>query len=327
MSACAVSPTVASHEARHAAAARLLGLDVEEVRADNPSPDPAGHVTFSNGKRLVQRPREHAVMILVGRWGDPDWPPEMPSKAAATKDERQVAEHVESLGLGRPGYELLVADAEHLVGAAAFQQLAGHLEILLAGGCVLDQKKVRHIHEFVSGGTQLAHKTVDATSRTTTDLGEFSALAATWSVDREGDQIVRGAFRDTITRWRGSGKKVPLHWNHSAHAKDIIGSVDPSSMNELPEGLFVRGKLDLNNEVARDVWPRMKDNAVSLSFGYLVTDKARRPDGIRELREIDLFEVSIVPAPANADTRILSVKAERPKEEPSPDDEAEPRRT
>jgi hypothetical protein len=48
---------------------------------------------------------------------------------------------------------------------------------------------------------------------------------------------------------------------------------------------------------------------VSLSFGYLATDKARRDDGVQELRELDLFEISIVAAPANADTRILSYKS------------------
>jgi hypothetical protein len=52
-------------------------------------------------------------------------------------------------------------------------------------------------------------------SRVSTELGEFSAIAAAYSIDRDGDQIVRGAFRKTIDRWRSSGKRIPLHWNHS----------------------------------------------------------------------------------------------------------------
>ena len=48
---------------------------------------------------------------------------------------------------------------------------------------------------------------------------------------------------------------------------------------------------------------------MSLSFGYLATDKATRDDGVQELRELDLFEISLVAAPANADTRILSYKS------------------
>jgi hypothetical protein len=52
----------------------------------------------------------------------------------------------------------------------------------------------------------------------------------------------------------------------------------------------------------------MKANSVGLSFGFLTT--ASHIDGeVRVLDEIDLFEISITPAPANADTRILSTKA------------------
>jgi HK97 family phage prohead protease len=144
----------------------------------------------------------------------------------------------------------------------------------------------------------------------TTELGEFSAIAAAYSIDRDGDQIVRGAFGRTIERWQASDKRIPLHWHHSASPKDIIGFVDPGSMRELPEGLFVRGKVDLDGStVARDAWRPMKDHAVSLSFGYLTVDSFRRPDGIKELRELDLFEISITPAPANPDTHILETKS------------------
>jgi hypothetical protein len=53
----------------------------------------------------------------------------------------------------------------------------------------------------------------------------------------------------------------------------------------------------------------MKNGSMSLSFGYLVTRETKGADGANELHEIDLFEVSIVPAPANPDTRILSMKS------------------
>jgi hypothetical protein len=53
----------------------------------------------------------------------------------------------------------------------------------------------------------------------------------------------------------------------------------------------------------------MKNNSMSLSFGYLTLKSHRRDDGINELHELDLFEVSIVPGPANADTRVVSMKS------------------
>ena len=302
-----MDPAIAAHEARHCAAALMLGLEVKEARADNPSPDMGGYVALDHYSCL--RPREDGVMTILGRWGDPGWPPESPSKAGPTRDERDLADDVESLGLGRRGYELMVADAKNLANDPEFKSLVDMLEEFLARGCVLRKDSLDVIHK-ACGKRELEQKTLKTLARTTTELGEFSAIAAAYSIDRDGDQIVRGAFRNTIERWQASGKRIPLHWNHSPVPKDIVGSIDPASMRETDDGLYVRGKLDIaTSDNARDVWELVKTEVVSLSFGYLATDKATRDDGVQELRELDLFEISLVAAPANADTRILSYKS------------------
>ena len=260
------------------------------------------------------RPRESGIMTLAGRWGDPGWPPQNPSKQGPTFDERNLADDVETLGRGRAGFLDMVADTERLVRRPEFKSLTGVLEELLARGCVLREDHIRLVHG-VCGKPELAHKAISATTRVGTDLGEFSALAAAWSPDRDGDQIVRGAFAASIERWQASGKRVPLHWAHKGDPEYIIGFVDPASMRETREGLFVRGKLDLDrSDIARDAWDLVKDNVVSLSFGYLTTAPVKRADGIQELREIDLFEISLTPAPSNPDTRILSFKSTEPDE-------------
>lgn len=156
--------------------------------------------------------------------------------------------------------------------------------------------------------TQLTHKTIKAAT-TTKDKGQFTALAATYSIDRMDEQIVPGAFSKTIDAWRNSEKNVPLHWDHAGEAENVIGYVDPSKMEETDKGLYVEGQLDLeDSDVAKEAWRSMKNGAVSLSFGYLAT-QTEKSGKITLLKEIDLFEVSIVPAPANADTRVLSLKA------------------
>lgn len=154
----------------------------------------------------------------------------------------------------------------------------------------------------------MLHKTLEAKA-TTTDLGEFTAIAAAYSVDRQHERIIKGAFAATIEAWQESGKRIPLHWDHSAAAEDIVGTVDPASMKETDEGLEVKGKLDLDESpVAKDAWRLMKKNAVALSFGFLVREDAKAKDGIRELKDIDLFEITITPAPANPDTRFIDMK-------------------
>ena len=153
------------------------------------------------------------------------------------------------------------------------------------------------------------HVTVKAAA-VATDLGEFTAVAAAWTVDRQGDQIVPGAFRHTIERWRGSGKLLPLHYNHGTAADHIIGHVRPDTMVETDEGLVVEGQLDLEgSDLAREAWRSVKNGVMSLSFGFVATDSIMRDDGVQELREIDLYEISLVAAPANFDTHILQTKA------------------
>jgi phage head maturation protease len=90
----------------------------------------------------------------------------------------------------------------------------------------------------------------------------------------------------------------------------VIGSIDPSTMREEPRvGLHVRGQLDLeSSETAREVWRLMKRNVVGLSFGFLTT--ASHTDGeVKVIDEVDLFEITVTAAPANADTRVLDMKS------------------
>src|SRR5215211_463138 len=71
---------VAGHEARHAAAALLMGLGVREARADIPNDSAAGHVLFYVDDRADVR--DEMVATLVGPMGDESmevpWPPAWP---------------------------------------------------------------------------------------------------------------------------------------------------------------------------------------------------------------------------------------------------------
>jgi HK97 family phage prohead protease len=164
----------------------------------------------------------------------------------------------------------------------------------------------------------MLHKTLAAKATTTTERGEFTAIAAAYTVDRVNDRIIPGAFKGTIERWRESGKRIPLHWDHKAGPENIIGYVDPARMEERPaEGLYVEGALDLEgSEKAREAWRLMKSGTMALSFGYLTPRERKAAGGINELLELDLFEITVAPHPVNPDTRFLSLKsAEEQREE------------
>ena len=53
----------------------------------------------------------------------------------------------------------------------------------------------------------------------------------------------------------------------------------------------------------------MKSNSLGFSFGYLITDSYERSDGIREIRGLDIFEISTAPTPMNSATRVVSTKS------------------
>lgn len=53
----------------------------------------------------------------------------------------------------------------------------------------------------------------------------------------------------------------------------------------------------------------MKSGTLGFSFGYMVIDAVKRSDGKREIRALDVFEVSATTVPMNAGTRVLSTKA------------------
>ena len=93
-----------------------------------------------------------------------------------------------------------------------------------------------------------------------------------------------------------------LNW--PSHAPEVLLVARLRALGE------ARKAHDLEeSEVARQAWRSVKRGSVGLSFGFLVERDRKATDGVRELLSVDLFEVSITPSPANADTRILSTKS------------------
>ena len=254
--------------------------------------------------------RKFAISILAPHLYEPHWPPSWPLTMVPDHgDEAKLVELVKALDLDRDEYHRLTQDAYKLACSREYELLATAIGHALEQHRSLDEDALRRIKQVAIEEAVVQHTVKGATVQAT-DRGEFSAIAAAWTVDRDGDQIIRGAFRDTIERWRRSGKQLPLHWNHESSAASIIGSIDPQNMSETSQGLHVEGRLDLEDSAtAREAWRAMKGGSMSLSFGYLTNRQRKRSDGINELLELDLFEISIVPAPAQPDTRILGMKA------------------
>lgn len=134
--------------------------------------------------------------------------------------------------------------------------------------------------------------------------GAISGYASVYGVvDSYGTVFKRGAFRRTLEEHRAEQSAPALLWCHDARAP--IGSW--STIREDDRGLFVQGRLNLEVEKAREALALIKAGDVNgLSVGFMVDPDniSATGNGALELSDVDLVEVSIVPAPANRRARL-----------------------
>ena len=146
--------------------------------------------------------------------------------------------------------------------------------------------------------------------------GVVEGYAATF--DREpdsyGDVIAKGAFARTLDEWRAkaeSGLSIPLLYGHNTDdPHHNIGKVTEAHEDE--RGLFIRAEFDADNDLAQYARKLAAEGRLyQFSFAYSIRDAAEvQIDGhyAYELRDLDLYEVSLVQIPANQYAVVTSVK-------------------
>jgi HK97 family phage prohead protease len=131
---------------------------------------------------------------------------------------------------------------------------------------------------------------------------KFSGYASVFNgIDSYGDMIMPGAYKNTIV---DRERPIQLRWNHYG---PVIGKF--TEVYEDDKGLFVEGELTKGHSTAEDAAALLRHGAISgLSIGYAAKDEEQ--DGvIRKLKEIDLFEISLVESPADNNAHISSIKS------------------
>lgn len=125
-------------------------------------------------------------------------------------------------------------------------------------------------------------------------LAGYAALFGIADADR--DTILPGAFAATLAQHVTLGERLPLFWQHCPSQR--IGWIDVA--REDARGLRVIATLDPGTRPAA----LLGAGAVSgLSFGYRAREFRITPLG-RELRALDLFEVSLVTHPLQHGARV-----------------------
>lgn len=142
--------------------------------------------------------------------------------------------------------------------------------------------------------------------------GVVEGYASTWTKtpDSYGDIVIKGAFTETLKKRKATGHPFPLCFNHDFD--QIIGSVFEAEEDDY--GLKIKASF-LNTPAAQEKRELVKEGIVwQFSFAYSVlgseapTEEEKKQGIFQKLTKLDLYEVSLVPVPANQTAIVTEVK-------------------
>jgi len=133
--------------------------------------------------------------------------------------------------------------------------------------------------------------------------GLFSGYGSVFGViDSYKEVVAPGAFAESLSQ-----RTPALLWQH--RSSEPIGVY--SAIREDQTGLYVEGRLALKTTRGAEAYELLKMGAISgMSIGFMTReDSYDRVTGIRTLKKVDLWEVSLVTFPANDAARVSGVKS------------------
>ncbi len=130
----------------------------------------------------------------------------------------------------------------------------------------------------------------------------FEGYASTNNIDRVGDVVLPEAFRSTLDTYK---KNPIILYNHN---KDFpIGAADFLEIRP-DRGLYVKGFASQATDVD-NIWQKMAEGIIrSFSFSYTIKDSEFK-ESVQIIKELDLFEISVVSVPANAEALLTVAKS------------------
>jgi len=130
----------------------------------------------------------------------------------------------------------------------------------------------------------------------------FEGYASTFgNVDYGDDVIVKGSFIKSLSET----PEVPLLWQHNM-SKPIGLSVE---LREDDKGLFIKGRISIRTTLGKDAAILLEDKVIKeMSIGFF-SKESDMQDNIRYIKEIQLYEVSVVTKAMNPQALIKSFES------------------
>jgi HK97 family phage prohead protease len=132
----------------------------------------------------------------------------------------------------------------------------------------------------------------------------FEGYASTFgNTDLGNDVVEKGAFAKSIQ----ARPTIKLLWQHNLN-KPVGKSLE---LKEDNRGLFLKGRISKRTTLGSDTATLIEDEVIdSMSIGFFVKDYEIK-ENVRHLKEIDLFETSLVTMPMNTEANLTGFKSLR----------------
>lgn len=135
------------------------------------------------------------------------------------------------------------------------------------------------------------------------DYFQFEGLASTFgNVDNHEDIVLPGAFKKSLTE-----REPVILWQHDS--RQPIGM--PIEVRETEEGLYLKAKLPRKDEFVKGrVIPQIEVGSIrTMSIGYRTIESEYNSDtDVRLLKEVKLYEISLVTFPSNELAKVSGFK-------------------
>lgn len=142
--------------------------------------------------------------------------------------------------------------------------------------------------------------------RAVAEDGTIEVLAVVWGVvDDYGTRFVKGAFTESI-----EARLPTIAWAHDW--SEPVGRA--VSYRETDEGLFITARLDIGQGIARadQAYAQLKSGTLDdVSIGFWRLADRTAEDGVTEITEGDLDEVSVVLRGAVPGAKVMAVRSAR----------------
>lgn len=157
----------------------------------------------------------------------------------------------------------------------------------------------------------IEHKSLDLDIKAddSTDTGGFSAYFATWDLDRGGDVIQKGAFKD-LDDFKSSG------WIALNHDRAALPVAYPVEVSQDDKGLLIVGRYHSTpaaqavRTVNRERIMAGKSVMGSIGYSTLAADKVDREGKAgRDIKSLKVHECSFVNLPMNPAAQAVHSKA------------------